>query len=191
MSRFEDFDATAPIPDDIPFTMSAAAPTCCQPGRAVDVWGEYDNETAQGGERRHTFRRRAGSAGRTTGKTPTTHTKDGERDLYSGFLMIDCAFCGVRHAFNAKIPISRYRCQECGNMTPLGKMEHLRVICECGARYSYTTNIEEDKPFDVECFNCGAPVAVEWSGRRGRYEPVNYGEWRRGSRGKRKKGGRK
>ena len=62
MSRFEDFDAPAPIPDDVPFTMSAAAPTCCQPGRAVDVWGEYDNEPAQGGERRHTFRRRAGSA---------------------------------------------------------------------------------------------------------------------------------
>ena len=102
----------------------------------------------------------------------------------TGFLLIRCAHCGDVHAFCARQPITVYRCEKCGGHTPLTDMFPLRVTCECGGRYNYRTNLTV-KQIDVNCYKCGCPVAVEWSERRGRYEPIGWGE------GKKRKGRRK
>ncbi len=98
---------------------------------------------------------------------------------YTGFLLIKCDHCGDVHAFCAKQPISSYRCAKCGGRTPLTDMHRLRVMCECGSKYNYLTNIITQQ-MDVNCFKCGCPVAVEWSERRGRYEPIEWAEARKG-----------
>ncbi len=102
----------------------------------------------------------------------------------TGFLIIQCAHCGDVHAFCARQPIENYRCDKCGGRTPLTDMFPLRVMCECGSKYSYRTNIVT-KQMDVNCYKCGCPVAVEWSDRRGRYEPIGWGE-RKKRKGRRK-----
>ena len=101
----------------------------------------------------------------------------------TGFLLIRCAHCGDVHAFCARQPITVYRCEKCGGHTPLTDMFPLRVTCECGGRYNYRTNITE-KQMDVNCYKCGCPVAVEWSERRGRYEPIGWDGGRKGGRRK-------
>ena len=101
----------------------------------------------------------------------------------TGFLIIQCAHCGDVHAFSARQPIATYRCNKCGGRTPLTDMFPIRVMCECGSRYNYRTNIVT-KQMDVDCYKCGCPVAVEWSERRGRYEPIGWGERKRKGRRK-------
>lgn len=143
------------------------------------------------------IRKPDGTTERMAAKKPTrprmTTEEPQEAKEYRGFLLIECEECGDRHAFCAKIPMSRYRCGKCGTWTTLNHMSHLRVICECGHRYSYTTNVVTDKVMDVNCLHCGAPVSVEWCGRRQRYEPVDWSQKKRTpqNKGKRKKGGRK
>lgn len=191
--------------DDLPFTMTeppTVAPTHCQPGRAVDVWAEEragrDKETAQDTEPTAGFDRGGhpvirypgGRTERMAAEKPTRKVSGPEQQQapreYTGFLLIECEQCGDRHAFNAKMPISAYRCRECGGRTPLDVMSRLRVVCECGRSYGYMTNIQTDRPMDVACFNCGCPVAVEWNDRRGRYEPIDFGK-RKQKNGRRKK----
>lgn len=182
--------------DDLPFTFGEepdrpvipiTVPTPVEPQR-IDIALTYGKKKAQepprdarqGGPERpgvhtHTWppkrpSRPAGAATEPKGET--------------GFLLIRCAHCGDVHAFCARQPITTYRCNECGGRTPLTDMFPLRVMCECGGKYSYRTNITE-KQMDVNCYKCGCPVAVEWSERRGRYEPIGWGE------GKKRKGRRK
>lgn len=102
---------------------------------------------------------------------------------HTGFLFIECAHCGDIHAFYTKQPIMIYRCNECGGRTPLTDMHRLRVMCECGAKYNYLTNIVT-RQMDVNCFKCGCPVAVEWVERRERYEPIGWTATRKGGRKK-------
>lgn len=45
------------------------------------------------------------------------------------------------------------------------------VNCECGGRFRYMTNMEEPI-FDVNCLNCGAPVAIQWNEKKKIYETV-------------------
>lgn len=103
---------------------------------------------------------------------------------YKGFLLIRCDQCGDTHAFCAKLPISTYRCRECGGRTPLVSMSRLMVTCECGAKHNYLTNIVTQQ-MDVTCFTCGAPVAVEWNEKLQRYTTIGAYAGRR-----RKKGGK-
>ena len=111
---------------------------------------------------------------------------------YHGFLYIKCPVCGDIHAFNARTPITTHRCKACGHVTPLTDMTYMKIICECGSQWSYNTNIK-DKQFDVPCFNCGPPVAVEYEEDRDRYYPIWIREARRKSdshRRKKRGGGR-
>lgn len=129
------------------------------------------------------------SGGRSTVEKPTRKVA-GERPAaprtYKGFLYIKCAKCGHIHAFCAKVPVSVYRCGECGGRTPLDNMVPLRITCECGARHNYLTNVVTDQ-MDVTCFTCGAPVAVEWNEKLRQYTTIGaYAE-----RPHKKKGGRK
>ena len=114
------------------------------------------------------------------GVRPCRMTPKGE----TGFLLIKCDQCGDEHAFNARQPITTYRCGKCGHHTPLTDMHRLRVICECGRKSNYRTNIVTQQ-MDVNCFKCGCPVAVEWSARHGQYEPIGWAESRKGG-GRRK-----
>ena len=107
---------------------------------------------------------------------------------HTGFLYIECAHCGHIHAFCAKQPIRTYRCEECGERTPLIDMHPMRVACECGARFNYKTNIVTEQ-MDVTCYHCGAPVAVEWSDKQHKYQPIAYKGCK--GHGKKKRGGRK
>lgn len=124
-----------------------------------------------------------GSQGRPAIKKPTRKVAERPAE-YKGFLIIKCGQCGNIHAFCAKVPMSVYRCRECGGRTPLTGMSPLRVTCECGARHGYITNITE-KQMDVTCFSCGAPVAVEWNEKLQRYTTIGAYDGRR-----RKKGGK-
>lgn len=110
------------------------------------------------------------SQGRPTIKKPTRKVLERPAE-YKGFLLIKCSQCGNIHAFCAKVPMSVYRCRECGGRTPLTDMTHLQVVCECGARHGYMTNVTE-KQMDVTCFSCGAPVAVEWNEKLGKYTTI-------------------
>ena len=91
---------------------------------------------------------------------------------YKGFLYIKCPECGTAKGFNSRNGLSGYRCSECGAYTPFTEaLKELYVNCECGDRFKYMTNMEEPL-FDIQCLNCGNPVAVKWNDKRERYETM-------------------
>jgi ribosomal protein S27E len=98
---------------------------------------------------------------------------------YTGFLYVECEHCGDIHGFCAKRPLQVYRCEKCGGRTPLEDLKRLRVVCECGGKFGYNTNMTAGMT-DVACFKCGNPVSVEWSERRQRYQPIGFGPGRKG-----------
>lgn len=138
------------------------------------------------------LRRPDGSTERITTERPPRQEKgrpQRQPGEYTGFLYIECAHCGHIHAFCAKQPIRSYRCEECGERTPLIDMYPLRVACECGARFNYLTNIVTQQ-MDVTCYRCGAPVAVAWVDKLQKYQPMTFpGGKHRSNKGK--KGGRR
>lgn len=160
-------------------------------GREIDVEAVKNTEPVGGFDRggHPIIRHPDGSTERMANEKPTRQAQDGRQRQpgeYTGFLYIECAHCGHIHAFCAKQPIRTYRCEECGGKTPLIDMYPLRVACECGARFNYMTNIVTQR-MDVACYRCGAPVAVEWTDKGQRYQPMTYPH----AKGRRKKGGRK
>lgn len=92
------------------------------------------------------------------------------REGYTGFLLIKCSHCGKTKAFCSKFPLTHYKC-ECGEKTELNDLHRLYITCECGKKYGYRTNIQEPV-LDVNCINCGAPVAVQWNSKKELYETI-------------------
>lgn len=92
------------------------------------------------------------------------------REGYTGFLLIKCSHCGKTKAFCSKSPLTYYKC-ECGEKTELNDLHRLYITCECGKKYGYRTNIQEPV-LDVNCINCGAPVAVQWNSKKELYETI-------------------
>lgn len=90
---------------------------------------------------------------------------------YSGFLYVKCSHCGKIKAFCTKINIKYYLCRECGRKTDLKDLVPLYINCECGRRAKYMTNMT-DEEFDVNCPECGAPVAVMWNKKKKLYESI-------------------
>lgn len=90
---------------------------------------------------------------------------------YRGFLYIRCDHCGERKAFCAKEPMGWYRCSKCGERTELEAMAEIYVECECGKRAHYVTNMIEPE-FDIDCIDCGNPVAVHFNEKKGVYETI-------------------
>lgn len=90
--------------------------------------------------------------------------------LYSGFLYIKCADCGTIKDFCAKTKIGHFKCK-CGSETELKDLAPLYMNCECGKRHKYMTNMTVPM-FDIECLECGAPVAVAWNEKKHLYESV-------------------
>jgi ribosomal protein S27E len=90
---------------------------------------------------------------------------------YKGFLLIRCASCGHERAFYSRFAISWYKCSQCGEKTILGHLRELWTHCECGKRSYYLTNIEDDTA-EVNCIDCGAPVACEWNEKKKCYQTI-------------------
>lgn len=91
---------------------------------------------------------------------------------YSGFMHIKCPECGAVKSFCMKQAADHYHCDSCKARSEFGDhMVPLWVHCECGGRHRYTTN-RDDKSFDIECLDCGAPVAVEWNDKKKVYATI-------------------
>lgn len=91
---------------------------------------------------------------------------------YKGFMYIKCPECGKVRGFNAKNPTDHYHCDGCGTRTEFkDDLVLLWAHCECGKRYKYLTNMEEPI-FDINCLECGAPMAVQWNGKKKCYETI-------------------
>lgn len=89
---------------------------------------------------------------------------------YKGFLYIKCQKCGEIKGFCTKVPLNYHKCT-CGTKTELVDLVPLYISCECGRKFKYQTNMTE-KQFDIECLDCGAPVAVHWNEKKKLYEPI-------------------
>lgn len=89
---------------------------------------------------------------------------------YGGYLYMKCHACGKTRGFCAKTRLNNFRC-ECGAVTKMGNMVPLYIKCECGRQAKYLTNMT-DAAFDIPCYDCGAPVAVEWNEKKQRYETI-------------------
>lgn len=65
-----------------------------------------------------------------------------------------------------------YFCKSCRTTTYFDKpLVPLRIRCECGKGLKYMTNMT-DTAFDINCLDCGAPVAVNWNEKKGEYETM-------------------
>lgn len=86
---------------------------------------------------------------------------------YKGFLLIKCQHCGKLKGLCAKIPIDTYICG-CGGKTPIQNLVNATAVCECGKKWSYRTNAN-DQMIEVNCIQCGSPIDLKWNARRGMY----------------------
>lgn len=102
---------------------------------------------------------------------PIPATEPEQKRGYSGFLYIKCPECGEARAFCSKYELTFYKCPDCGTKTPLDNMTPLYINCECGGRSRYLTN-EDEFAFDVNCIECGSPVAVKYNRRKKIYETI-------------------
>lgn len=63
-------------------------------------------------------------------------------------------------------------CEKCGHKEPFKEPLKLAwVHCECGRMSKYLTNRTEEM-FDINCINCGTPVAVKYNAKKGIYETI-------------------
>lgn len=91
---------------------------------------------------------------------------------YRGFLYIKCAECGAAKGFRMKKESDHYHCDNCGARTEFeNPLVPLFVNCECGGAFRYLTNMT-DPMFDINCLECGTPVAVQWNEHKGLYETI-------------------
>ena len=89
---------------------------------------------------------------------------------YGGYLYMKCPVCGKIKGFCAKTRLLNYRC-ECGAVTRMEHMAPLYMKCECGRQARYMTNITEAE-FDMTCYDCGSPVAMQWNEKKEQYEAM-------------------
>lgn len=100
------------------------------------------------------------------------HKKLEGLNSYKGFLYVKCPKCGTVRGFCAKEQMDGYHCFECGADMPFTKeLVPLHINCQCGGRFKYMTNIT-DNAFDVNCLECGAPVAVCYNTKKKLYETI-------------------
>lgn len=93
-----------------------------------------------------------------------------EGKKYSGFLHIRCK-CGAKKSFFMKSGLSFYKCAECGERTELKDLKLAFLHRECGEHLRYLTN-ETERMFDLNCINCGQPVAMKYNEKKKLYETI-------------------
>lgn len=93
-------------------------------------------------------------------------------DAHSGFLYIKCEYCGTERAYCQKAPSEYSICKRCGSRTYFTEpLKQILVSCECGQRSRYLTNMTDDM-FDIQCIDCGSPVAVKYNQKTKCYETI-------------------
>ncbi len=96
----------------------------------------------------------------------------GRGDRHSGFLYIKCEHCGSERAYCQKTQSEYSICTKCGSRTYFTEpLRQILVNCECGQKSRYLTNMTCDM-FDIQCINCGYPVAVKYNQNSKRYETI-------------------
>lgn len=91
---------------------------------------------------------------------------------YKGFFYTICPECGNIKGFCSKKEIEGAHCFKCGADIPFTEeLLPLHVNCECGHHFKYMTNMKE-KMFDINCIECGNPVAVRYNDKRNSYETI-------------------
>ena len=90
---------------------------------------------------------------------------------YEGFLYLECPHCGRRRAFCSRYPLKYYKCDSCGKKTDLHDLVQMFLNCECGRNSAYLTNVT-DEILDVNCIDCGMPVAVQYNAKKKLYETI-------------------
>ena len=90
---------------------------------------------------------------------------------YTGFLHIRCEHCGKTKTFCAKHQLSYYGCKECGGKTDLKDLKRAFINCECGGMARYLTN-ETAELIELNCINCGMPVALKYNAKKKLYETI-------------------
>ena len=90
---------------------------------------------------------------------------------YTGFLHIRCEHCGKTKTFCAKHQLSYYGCKECGKKTDLKDLKQAFTNCECGGTSRYFTN-ETAELIELNCINCGMPVALKYNAKKKLYETI-------------------
>ena len=91
---------------------------------------------------------------------------------YKGFMYIECPHCKTVKGFNSKEVRNTYICGECGNKFDFEEeLKHLNIKCQCGSSFHYMTNMKENM-FDINCINCGNPVAVSWNEKKKVYDVI-------------------
>lgn len=96
----------------------------------------------------------------------------GETYKYKGFMHLICPKCGHVRGFCTKDEVSQSTCRSCGHTWDFNEpLYPLYIDCECGAHYKYLTNCKE-YAFDINCLNCGTPVAVKWHVAKRIYETI-------------------
>ena len=90
---------------------------------------------------------------------------------YTGFLHIRCEHCGKTKTFCAKHQLSYCGCKECGKKTDLKDLKLAFINCECGGTARYFTN-ETAELIELDCINCGMPVALKYNAKKKLYETI-------------------
>lgn len=90
---------------------------------------------------------------------------------YSGFLHIRCEHCGKTKTFCTKHQLSYFGCKECGEKTELKDLKLAFINCECGGWLRYFTN-ETAELIELNCVNCGMPVALKYNAKKKLYETI-------------------
>ena len=90
---------------------------------------------------------------------------------YKGVLYLECPRCGKRRAFCSRYPLEYYKCDSCGKKTDLHDLVQMFLNCECGRNSAYLTNVT-DEILDVNCIDCGMPVAVQYNAKKKLYETI-------------------
>ena len=90
---------------------------------------------------------------------------------YKGFLMVKCEGCGAVKGFRAKYETYGFRCDKCGEVTPLEGLRPMHLQCKCGRKFHYKTNLTE-RTITRECLACHAPVDLMLNARGTAYVTV-------------------
>lgn len=105
--------------------------------------------------------------------TPPSAIQEGnirDEEGYTGFLHIRCE-CGTTKSFCMKNKMRKFKCEACGRITELKGLRRAYINCECGSCFKYYTN-ETVKMLDMECLDCGQPVALEYNEKKKLYETI-------------------
>lgn len=88
-----------------------------------------------------------------------------------GFIHVECPKCHKTKGMFQREHLTEVLCTNCGEMIDLRESIPMHFKCECGKKLTYMTNMKSNMA-DVNCFDCGCPVAVTYNAKKNRYEVI-------------------